>query len=84
MRSQLIYFYSTKDTHEAISTYPLAADQLSEPVDGHVVDGGEVGLALHAEEEVALLLGVELGLEGRRRDAGGVLVLLFHGARPMD
>ncbi len=82
MRSLVIYFYSNKVTFVK-STHPLAADQLPEPVDGHVVDGGQVGLALDAEEEVALVLAVELGLEGRRRDAGGVLVLL-HGARPMD
>ena len=73
MRSQLIYFYNSKDTHEIKGTYPLAADQLPEPVDGHIVDGGEVGLALHVEEEITLLLGVKLGLKCRRRYAGGVL-----------
>ena len=79
MRSQGTYFYTSKDTRR-VSAYSFTDDQLPEPVDGGVVDRRQLGLAFDVEEEVALLLGVELGAEGRRRDAVGLGVLV-HGAR---
>ena len=82
MRSQGTYFYTKQKDTQKVSAYSFTADQLPEPVDGGVVDRRQVGLALNAEEEVALLLGVELGAEGRRRDAVGLGVLvLVHSAR---
>ena len=79
MRSQGTYFYTSKDMQK-VSAYSFTADQLPEPVDGGVVDRREIGFAFNIQEEVALLLGVELGAEGRRRDAVGLGVLV-HGAR---
>ena len=52
--------------------YPFSADELLEPVDGDVVYGRQVSLALHAEEVIALVLRVELRAEGLGADFRGL------------
>ena len=48
-------------------TFLLARDELAEEVDRQLVVAAEVGPHLDAQEVEALLLGRELGREGRRR-----------------
>lgn len=63
MRSWLMYFYRERLAIDVDMAYPFPADELLEPVDGDVVDGRQICLALHAEEVVALVLRVELRAE---------------------
>lgn len=49
-------------------TFLLPRDELAQEVDGQLVVAAEVGPDLHAQEVEALLLGGELGREGRGRD----------------